>query len=92
MLLCAVIAYKLFVFQKITVLGRTECSNSVKACYTFPPLMSFLVFIDHQSSNQYQEKNMESMKKTIFVIFQQPPPKLPSGHFSDEFCEFVNKW
>lgn len=24
-------------------------------------------------------------------IVNEPPPKLPSGHFSDEFCEFVNK-
>ncbi|XP_015775973.1 PREDICTED: dual specificity mitogen-activated protein kinase kinase 1-like [Acropora digitifera] len=25
-------------------------------------------------------------------IVNEPPPKLPSDHFSAEFCEFVNKW
>ncbi|KAJ7384488.1 Dual specificity mitogen-activated protein kinase kinase 1 [Desmophyllum pertusum] len=24
-------------------------------------------------------------------IVNEPPPKLPSGHFSEDFCEFVNK-
>ena len=45
----------------------------------------------HQFKPRMHEANNPGSFGVCLVVLQ-PPPKLPSDHFSAEFCEFVNKW